>query len=420
MLILLKMALKNIRRYRLRSAITISAVAVSVAVSILMDAFIGGITEQSIINLLDFESSEIMIYSNGYHEKADEYPTDILIENKQKERILSTLEQNGIACAPRFRSPAELVCFDEERGLDAYTSSILVAVDAKRDPEVYGISGSITSGSWWKEEMEGIVIGSSLADKMGLETGSYITLSCKSRWGFLETFDEQIVGIINTGNPVVNSSMVFIPLHTVDEMLSLNGAVSEISISDSSPSVAGDSFFKRISTLLEKENGVETRTWQQNNEDLVAMMNGKKGSSYLMLIFLFIIAGAGITNTMLMAVMERKKENAMLRAMGFSKRKVSLLFVMEGFLIGIIGSIIGIAVGLILNYPLAKYGFDMTSMLPDNIDIGYRVSLVLRSAWQPKSFISIPCAAVLLASLSALLPALKAAKEEIAAVLRRS
>ena len=120
-----------------------------------------------------------------------------------------------------------------------------------------------------------------------------------------------------------------------------------------------------------------------------------------------------------MAVMERRKENAMFRALGFSRRSIVSLFVLEGTLTGIIGALIGALLALFVMIPLSKYGLDFTALLSEEMDIGYRMPLILRPTLFWQSFVFIPILAVLLSSLSAFFPVYKTGKEEIADLFRR-
>ena len=134
--------------------------------------------------------------------------------------------------------------------------------------------------------------------------------------------------------------------------------------------------------------------------------------------FMFIIAAVGISNTMLMAVLERRNEVAMLKAMGYTPFYIKTLFMWEGIFIGLIGCAIGFATGCLVNIPFVKYGIDFTNMLSD-IDMGYRISGLLRSTWNFSSFIRITIGAVIISAFSAYLPTHSTVKKEIAEIFRK-
>jgi len=127
----------------------------------------------------------------------------------------------------------------------------------------------------------------------------------------------------------------------------------------------------------------------------------------------------GISNTILLAILERTKEIGMMRAMGMTDRQMVLTYMLEAGFLGLIGSILGIIVGCIINYPLVKTGIDFSAMgnlMPDGI--GFRTTAVFRSMWNPAVIIGSGVVATLLASVVAILPTRRAVKSPITESLR--
>ena len=278
----------------------------------------------------------------------------------------------------------------------------------------------MTDGKWLSADDEGVVIGSSLASSLDLETGDYITIECSGNGGFAETFDAVVQGIFMTEDYVVNKSQIYMAQDYLDSYLALDGAVTEIQVQSGKNRINESALKNNVSKVLSSIPSLESYTWKEVNPDLVAVANGDKGSSYVILFFLFIVATAGIINTMTMAVMERRKECAMMRAIGFSKGMISRLLSLEGLLEGFFGSLIGLIIAVLVNWPLASRGLDFTGMMASDIDLGYRVSLIFRSAWFTESFILIPLAAMLLSAFAAYIPIRKLCRPQIAEMFRRS
>lgn len=134
---------------------------------------------------------------------------------------------------------------------------------------------------------------------------------------------------------------------------------------------------------------------------------------------MFIIATVGITNTMLMAVMERRKEIGMLKALGYKDKDIRLLFMCEGLFIGFAGSAVGFMLGIAANALLSWQGLDFSFMLRDT-NIGYRISGVMYSAWNMKVFVSIFFAAIGISTIVAWFPSKGILKNEIAYILRKN
>ena len=105
-----------------------------------------------------------------------------------------------------------------------------------------------------------------------------------------------------------------------------------------------------------------------------------------MLFLVIIIAAVGISNTMLMAVFERIREVGMLEAMGMTKKEIRRLFLWESAGIGILGGIVGLIIGGGLLVWMTIWGVDFGFLLRD-MDIGYRISGVMKAAWNPGTMV---------------------------------
>ena len=317
----LLLALRNLNRYKTRTLVTVLAVLVSVLISIIVDGFLRGVFNLSTYNLLAYESSEVTIYGDGYFDKRDEYPSENLIEESEKKAIFNSLGNRGYLYAPRYKTGATLLFYNESEEIEIELNTILIGLDVEKDSTVYSLSKFVTDGTWLNNGKEGIVLGSKVAEKLDVKTGDTLTVELNGRDGFKEVLDQEIVGVVNTENPAVNSSLVFMSLDVLNDYLYLDGAISEIDVSDGSSLVAKRSFTNEINSIL--PIGAKAYYYEDVNSDLMAIMTGDMGGCYFVLIFLFVIAATGISNTMIMALMERQKETAMMITLGFSHKDIS-------------------------------------------------------------------------------------------------
>ena len=402
----LLLALRNLNRYKTRTLVTVLAVLVSVLISIIVDGFLRGVFNLSTYNLLAYESSEVTIYGDGYFDKRDEYPSENLIEESEKKAIFNSLDNRGYLYAPRYKTGATLLFYNESEEIEIELNTILIGLDVEKDSTVYSLSKFVTDGTWLTNGKEGIVLGSKVAEKLDVKTGDTLTVE----------LNQEIVGVVNTENPAVNSSLVFMSLDVLNDYLYLDGAISEIDVSDGSSLVAKRSFTNEINSILPL--GAKAYYYEDVNSDLMAIMTGDMGGCYFVLIFLFVIAATGISNTMIMALMERQKETAMMITLGFSHKDISFDFVLEGLLSGLIGAVIGLLIGLVILIPLSKSGIDISSLVSSDMDYGYRVPLLIRPGVYFESFIIIPLLALFFAVLSAYLPLRHFRKKEISTLFR--
>ena len=418
MLKLLALSFRNLTRYKTRTIITVIAVIASVVISTIVDGYLRGIFNLSLYNLINYESSEVSIYKKGYFEKKDEYPHDITLDRKELESIYKTLDKQNLFYSPRYKTQVSILHYIDSEDVELEYNALLIGLNPDKDKNVFKVSSFVDSGEWVEKGKDGIVVGSKIAEKLSLSVGSFVTLQATGKEGFLETFEEEVIGIVNTENPEVNSSDGFMDLTVLDEYLLLDGSATELEVSDGKVAIAPKSFATKLSKLIGSDD-IEVYYYEDVNDDLMAIMNGDKGSSYLILIFLFIIAASGISNTMIMSIMERQKETAMLRALGFDRKSINTLFLLEGGIVGLIGAVIGTILGVVILYPLSVHGIDISTLISSDLDIGYRVPLIIRAGIYWQSFVLIPFIAVVLSVLSALLPVIRSGRKEISELFRR-
>ena len=425
-------AWKNMFRYKRRTLITASAIALGIMFSIMMEGMLFGADQDSKRNLIWYETSAAKIYAASYFEQKETFPVQYFIDKEQRSVLDDFLKEKNIKFAPRFQTYCDIYFSEEFFETAGSISGILSAVDVTKDSTVYKVSEEVERGSWLGDSKDasrdengistGAVIGSWLAKDMKAELGWYITIQCKGRGGFIQTMDIPIIGIIQSSNPIINASGVFMDLAFVNEMLELKGGVTEYSLSFGDISVSDKRYetFRtefKSSLFSSADSPLELYSWRDIEADFLALTKTKSASSKFFLVFMLIIAAVGISNTMLMAVMERKHEIGMLKTLGYTNKFIRSLFMLEGLCIGIIGSIAGLLLGFAVNFFMVQYGINFGSLL-EGVDIGYRISAVMRSGWNIPVFFLIAFGALIVSALSAFIPSGKMVRVEIAEIFR--
>ncbi|MCL2042944.1 MAG: FtsX-like permease family protein [Treponema sp.] len=243
-----------------------------------------------------------------------------------------------------------------------------------------------------------------------------------------------VVGIINSPAPLPNGNTAYIPLDVLqdDAGMALEGAVTELVIRErSAPNtrLPGNSeSTAAITAALERglagmglslpdELGVFA--WVDYMADYFGYEAIQTGAPQVLAFLLFILSFLGISNTILMAIMERTKETGMMRAMGMTDKQMIMTYMLEAGFIGFIGSVLGIILSIIVNAPVVDPGIDFTAMA-DIMEggIGFRTTGVFRSVWNIPLIIGTGIAATLIASCMAFFPTRKAVKMAITDSLR--
>lgn len=360
---LLNLAYRNVFRFKRRTIITFSTVSLGLTLLIISISLLNGIDKQARDNIINSQTSHLTIFKKGYFEKKDDLPIDTTI--KSPSRVQSSLKKiPGVqACESRIKFIGGLI-----KGMDELPIRG-VAIEPELDPDVFNFKSSIVEGAWLEPGDTKILVGKNLADDVGLTVGDIVTirmiLKAKEEitWNAM---DLEIKGIFDSGNPTVDNQWILLPLALAREGLSLEDEVTEIVIRLNS-NLEGDIIKTRtkIMKMLEsgfKENDLEIYSWEDLAGTFMAISKFKSKRSSMVVFIMLFIAGMGIINTMLMAVWERTREIGMLSAMGMKRAEIKKLFVFEGGLIGVFGSLLGCILGGLVGWHLEVNGFSLASM----------------------------------------------------------
>ncbi len=407
-----RMAFKNLARYKKRTLITASAISFGLMMFIVIRSLLIGIDTESEINLRLYETASGRIMVPGYWDERENAPLE---KSFNPSSVQEVLKDSGAAFAPRISFAGDLIFYKDPFPEDGDLPGFFTAVDPVSDGEVFNLPDGIVEGRWLKEGDYGLVIGHWLAEDIGAEVGSTVLVETETIDGFPQLFDLEIVGIINCPNPEVTRSGMYLPLSVADEFLEMNGAVTEVNVNFGRDKRA-DAAFDRLVPQIEKL-GLEALNWEILGADFIAISEAKSGGTGMIIMLILIIAGVGISNTMLMAVYERVRELGMMRALGMKDIQIWAMFLWESAGIGLLGGFIGVGLGALVNWPLAKYGIDYSFLLRES-SFGYRIQGQMYGVWDVQSILTAFLLGVGLAVFVALFSTHRVLRLDIPASLR--
>jgi lipoprotein-releasing system permease protein len=183
----------------------------------------------------------------------------------------------------------------------------------------------------------GIIVGRSLADRFLLRVGSTVSVIAAS--GGARAM--KVVGIFRTGNAAYDESQAFVLLKRAQVMLDRPNRVNRFILQ------LEDAYEARaVATRIERAIGYKAVSWQEASEDLVSVLMIRNIIMYSVVSAILVVASFGIYNTLSTIVMEKTRDIAILKSMGFHARDVRAIFLLEGFIVGVIGSVAGLALGV--------------------------------------------------------------------------
>lgn len=216
---------------------------------------------------------------------------------------------------------------------------------------------------------KGIVIGVDLARKLQVSLGKKVVYTTTDANGDIVSAIARVKGLFRTGVSEVDGGLALLPLQTIQKVLGY--ASDEVSF------IAVNLYDQRASHVLRDSlqiqsafNQVEVLNWQQTQPDLAGMIAVDKSANRISQLLIALLISAGILNTMLMSVLERRHEFGVMMAVGMSPQRLFSLVMLESFWLAVIGLIIGVIITIPWYLYMAETGIDLTSAYGDDFSFG--------------------------------------------------
>jgi lipoprotein-releasing system permease protein len=275
---------------------------------------------------------------------------------------------------------------------------VIKGVVLPRFAGVIALREHMVAGEWSVAD-RGAVIGVGLAARLGLAVGDRLRLQAVD--GTSELF--AVRGLFDVGNKAANDVWVLIALRDAQTLLDLTGGVSSIELR------LTDSFAaEALAARLRGRTGLEVESWMAANAELLSALRSQASSSTVIQLFVILAVAIGIASVLVVSVIQRSRDIGILRAMGTSRGRITRVFLLQGALVGVGGSVLGSGFGaaLALGFGHAVTDASGAPLLPIVLDA--------------RLFLSSAAVATATGLLAALLPARRAAKLDPATAIRNA
>jgi ABC-type lipoprotein release transport system permease subunit len=348
MRLFLRMAWRNIWRNRRRTLIVLSAIGLTLALMMFYDGIVAGFEQSIYGNAIKVLGGNIQIHAEGYRAAADQAPLLPLADDSAV--VEAVLSRPQVLEAARRIQTQGLATSRE----GAFAVGI-VGVEPEKEQPVSLVAQTVIAGRYLRAEDEDMVfIGKGLADAMGVTVGDRITLAGRATHNQMRQRTMTVLGIYDVGLRDIEKRTVYISLGEAQSLYGLSGQSTEVAISlqqiGQEATVMG--------ALKKMLPGYEIDSWETNFPDLQKTIATKGAVMNIFSVILLIVAGIGILNVLLMAVYERTREIGILAALGLRPRQISLLFLLEGAMLGLVGVAFGMGLGLLINLLVGRVGMD--------------------------------------------------------------
>ena len=344
---------RNSRTASLNTVISTGGVAVGVTALIVVLGVMNGLRDDLRERIL-VANPHLRILTFGAGLRMDDWENVLKVIRQQPGVLAASPEvisQAGITAGQDYGEGVNLVGFDPDTGHMSVTSlpRAITKGDLSFKTTKPGVDG-------------GILLGSRLASRLSVYPGDVVTLVPVTQakvnpalgvavprfWKF------EVTGLFDTGMFQYDNQFVVLSRQMAQRFTGLGSAVSGIAVRVVDPNRAPE-----IGAALEKRLGYPYRAldWQTQNSSLFSALQLEKLAMGLIIFFIMVVAAFNIVGTLTMVVTDKTREIGILRAMGLTSASVGRVFLVQGAVIGGLGTAIGVVLGLSLSYVVDRSGW---------------------------------------------------------------
>jgi lipoprotein-releasing system permease protein len=346
-------AVKFMRQGRTQTALIMVGISVGVAVIVFITALILGLQSNIIARTLGTQSH---IRVQPPDEKniitpSREGSVALVTEDKRAQRLRSILNwqdvRDTLDTLPEIKAVSPVVSGPAfARKGEVFKSISILGIDPPRYEKIIPISTDIISGRF-KVGAGDAVIGRILADDLGLRAGNKLRIESGDGRAAVVT----IAGIFEIGVRDLDARFVYVDLKQAQSLLGLYGGINLIDLTVQDL-FAAEATANRISRLT----GLKAESWMQTNAQLVNALASQSLSTSIITFFVALSVAFGIASVLAISVTQRTREIGILRAMGIRRSQILQVFLLQGGILGLIGSAVGASFGYALVMVFNQFG----------------------------------------------------------------
>lgn len=361
-MMLWRIAWRNLWRHRGRTLIIGSAVALAYGLLLLALAINDYAEERMLSDAAKAAGGDVLVHADGYW---DSRGTDLVL--RDADAALSMIrELDGVETAlPRVLTFGLVSTPVDNRPV------MLQGIDPELENALHGYERQIVEGSFLADNRRtGIVLGSRLAERLEVDLGDRVVLTGTRPDGEMTRALFHLTGILSTGIRELDEVTGFTTLETAQRALGMEGAVTQIGILTGGGASADAVRAAVVEALAARSNDIEVLTWSDAVPEMVALMRMDEILDTIFMAMIFVVVLFSITNTFMMAVMERVRELGLLNALGLKHSEIGRLMLRETVLLTAVAMAAGLALAFIGHVAVSQIGIPLSAWGMDEIEMG--------------------------------------------------
>jgi lipoprotein-releasing system permease protein len=397
-------ALRYLRTDKAQTALVLAAVSVGVSVIVFLSALIGGLQRSLIEKTLGSQPHVTLHLPREIPRVLAERTPAVAISRTVQSRsqrlrsidqwptVMSNVRRLGGVTAV---SPAVVGAGFAARG-DAREPILVRGVDPELYPAILNVPSRLTDGRFDVTAGD-VVIGASLAENLGVGIGDRLRLTTTE--GVTDTVT--VNGVFRVGTEAVDRTWVLTSLRHAQALYALPGGANAVELK-----VADIFAADRLSLALREQTGLDAESWMKLNRELLEGLSAQSSSKSIIQFFVTLAVALGIASVLIVSVVQKSREIGILRAVGTPARRVLLVFLIQGGLLGFAGSVLGSAMGAVFAKAFERLAVDAAGRPRFPVQL---------SGWL---FVGATALATGVGLVAALLPAIRAARLDPVAAIR--
>ncbi len=403
----LKIAWRNIWRNKKRTLITVSSVMLAVVIAVFMRSFQEGTYSKMKENAVGQFTGYVQVHQKDYW--ADKtIDNGIELTDTLINQIKSIKNVEGINL--RIESFSLASYQNNTKG------TLIMGVDPEQEKSMINIEPKIIDGQYLKEMDNSILIGSKLAAYLKIGVGDTLVLMGQGHWGQSAIGAFPIKGIVKMPAPDLDKQIVFMPLLLAQQYFSFENGVTSIVVK-----IKNDDYTNQvvhdINSIIDTSQ-FKAIQWREMVPEMLQQIQGDRVGGVFMIAILYMIIAFGVFGTTLMMTEERKKEFAVMIAIGMPKSKLMIISFYETLIINGIGVVSGIVLVLPLILYFREFPIRMTGEAAKSIEkIG--IEPVLPTILKLSVFVNNISIILIITGIASLYPLISILRMKVIKSLRR-